>query len=81
MQKKHYMAIYDTIGTIVRRFDLGHKSAGYYADRAKAVYWDGQNNTGESVASGAYFYQLRAGDFSEIRRIVIVKQDHKCTIS
>ena len=67
------LTIYDTKGTVVRQFDLGHQRAGYYADRSKAVYWDGRNATGESVASGTYFYHLRAGEYSQTRRLVILK--------
>ena len=67
------VTIYDTKGTIVRQLDLGHHPAGYYTDRAKAAYWDGRNASGESVASGVYFYQLRAADYSALRRMVIVK--------
>ena len=67
------IAIYDTKGTLVRQFDLGHQEAGYYTDRARATYWDGQNAAGESVASGVYFYHLRAGDFTATWRMVILK--------
>ena len=67
------LTIYDTKGAPVRRFDLGHQSAGYYTDRAKAAYWDGRNEGGESVASGVYFYQLCAGDYTALRRMVILK--------
>ena len=67
------LTIYDTTGVMVRRIDLGHQTAGYYADRIKAVYWDGRNNLGESVGSGVYFYQLQAEDFSAIRKMVILK--------
>ena len=67
------LTIYDTRGTPVRRFDLGHQSAGYYTDRTKAAYWDGHNDSGESVASGVYFYQFRAGDYTALRRMVILK--------
>ena len=67
------VTIYDIKGAVVRQLDLGHRAAGYYNDRAKAAYWDGRNNHGESVASGVYFYQLRAGDYSQGRRMVIVK--------
>ena len=67
------VTIYDTKGTIVRQLDLGHQPAGYYTDRAKAAYWNGRNASGESVASGVYFYQLRAADYSALRRMVIVK--------
>ena len=67
------ITIYDIKGAMVRRLDLGHQPAGYYTHRAKAAYWDGHNESGESVASGVYFYQLRAGDYSQVRRMVILK--------
>ena len=67
------LTIYDTKGAVVRRFDLGYQRTGYYTDRSKAVYWDGRNGTGESVASGPYFYHLRAGEYSATRRLVILK--------
>ena len=65
--------IYDTKGAVVRQLDLGHQPVGYYTDRSKAAYWDGRNESGESVASGIYFCQFRAGDYSATRRMVIVK--------
>ena len=65
--------IYDTKGTLVRRLDLGYQQAGYYTDRTRAAYWDGRNHLGESVGSGVYFYQLRAGDYSTLRKMVILK--------
>ena len=67
------LTVYDTKGVLVRQLDLGHQSASYYTDRARAAYWNGRNESGESVTSGVYFYQLRAGDYSAIRRMVIVK--------
>ena len=67
------ITIYNTRGTVVRRLDLGHQSAGFYTARAKAGYWNGRNEFGELVASGLYFYQFRAGDYSALRRMVILK--------
>ena len=67
------ISIYDTKGELVRGLDLGHQPAGYYTDRSRAAYWDGRNDGGELVSSGLYYYQLRAGVFSEVRRMVIVK--------
>ena len=67
------LTIYDIKGAVVRRLDLGHQMAGYYADRIKAAYWDGRNSLGEPVGSGVYFYQLQAEDFSAIRKMVILK--------
>ena len=67
------LTIYDTQGGVVRQLDVGHQPAGFYQSRSRAAYWDGRNTVGESVASGVYFYQLTAGDFSATRRMVIVK--------
>ena len=67
------LTIYDTQGAVVRELELGYQSAGYYTNRRRAAYWDGRNESGELVASGVYFYQLRAEDFSQVRRMVIVK--------
>ena len=67
------ITIYDTKGTLVRRLALGNQSAGHYAERGKAAYWDGRNERGEAVASGIYVYQFRARDYAASRRMVIVK--------
>ena len=67
------LTIYDTTGVTVRQLDLGHQPAGYYTDKTQAAYWNGQNQFGEQVASGVYFYRLQAGDFSATRKLVILK--------
>ena len=67
------LTIYDAKGVLVRQLDLGSQPAGYYTNRQRAAYWDGHNESGESVASGIYFYQLRAGDYSATKRMLIVK--------
>ena len=65
--------IYDVGGGLVRTIDVGHKSVGYYLTREKAVYWDGRNENGERISSGVYFYTLITDDYTETRRMVIVK--------
>ena len=67
------LSIYDINGMLVRELDLGYQQAGFYTDRTKAAYWDGRNGWGERVASGVYFYQLRADGYSQMRKMVIVK--------
>ena len=67
------LTIYDVDGEVVRTIDVGHQTAARYDSRAKAIYWDGRNRFGEQVASGIYFYHLSAGDFSETRKMVILK--------
>ena len=65
--------IYDQSGHVVRTLDIGHQKSGVYRDKANAAYWDGRNQNGEPVASGNYHYQLRTGDYTATRRMVIVK--------
>ena len=65
--------IYTANGVLVRRLALGHQAAGTYQSRSRAVYWDGKNEVGESVASGVYFYTLTAGDFTATRKMLIMK--------
>ena len=67
------LTIYDMNGQLVRRLALGHQAAGVYQSRSRAIYWDGRNQFGESVASGLYFYTLTAGEFTATRRMVILK--------
>lgn len=67
------VSIYDSKGRMVKVIDLGHKPAGSYVHKDRAVYWDGRNNAGEDVASGIYYYQLQAGRFSAVRKLVVQK--------
>ena len=67
------ITIYDVTGNVVRALNLGYRTAGYYRSRSQAAYWDGRNNLNERVASGIYFYQIQAGEFSATRRMLILK--------
>ena len=67
------LTIYDINGQLIRRLAVGHQPAGMYQSRSRAVYWDGRNQLGESVASGLYFYTLTADDFTATRRMMILK--------
>ena len=67
------LMIYDIKGRVVRDIDLGHQPAGIYQSKSRAAYWDGRNALGEPVASGVYFYTLKAGDFTATRKMLIRK--------
>ena len=67
------LTIYDIGGQLVRRLDVGHQAAGMYQSLGRATYWDGRNGRGESIASGLYFYTLRAGEFAATRKMLIRK--------
>ena len=65
--------IYDVTGNQIRMIELGHIPAGNYVESNRAIYWDGKTETGELVSSGTYFYQIQAGDYSQARKMVILK--------
>ncbi|MBN2564614.1 MAG: T9SS type A sorting domain-containing protein [Candidatus Eisenbacteria bacterium] len=60
--------VFDVSGRGVRRLVRDFRPAGRHD-----ATWDGRNDAGESVASGVYFYSLRAGDVLDTRRMVLVK--------
>ena len=67
------ICIYNVNGQLVRQLDLGPKQAGSYIGREKAAHWDGKDGAGQMVSSGVYYYQIKAGDFSALRKTVIAK--------
>ena len=67
------ITIYDATGSVVQSLSLGFQSKGFYQDRGRAAYWDGKNASGESVASGLYFYQLTTKSFQQTRRLIVIK--------
>ena len=67
------ISIYAADGKLVRMLNLGHQPAGIYHQRNRAAHWNGCNEFGEPVASGVYFYTLKAGEFSATRKMLIKK--------
>jgi len=57
------LEVYNTLGQRVATLVDGRQGAGY-----KSVSWDAS-----SVSSGLYFYRLSAGDYTETRRMLLVK--------
>ena len=67
------LTIYAADGRLIRTLALGHQSAGTYHSKGRAAHWDGRNALGELVASGVYFYTLKAGEFTATRKMLIRK--------
>jgi flagellar hook assembly protein FlgD len=59
--------VFNVAGQLVRDYS-GHSQAG-----TVEVMWDGTDNFGKSVASGIYFYRARADQFSETKKMVLMK--------
>jgi flagellar hook assembly protein FlgD len=37
------------------------------------IHWDGRDETGNSVASGIYFYRLKTDSFDQTMKMVLMK--------
>jgi len=62
------LKIYNISGQEVRTLVNEYQTAGY-----KATTWDGRNNSGQPVPSGIYLYKIRAADFTEFKKMALVK--------
>jgi C1A family cysteine protease len=62
------LKIYNLSGQEVRTLIDEDKRKGEYE-----VLWDGKDNSGKNVASGIYFYHIRAKNFAETKKMVLLK--------
>jgi len=63
------LKIYDVSGRLVRTLIDEVQSPG----SVKSISWHGQNDSGQQVSSGVYFYRLEAGNFTQTRKMVLLK--------
>jgi WD40 repeat protein len=63
------ITICNATGQTVRTLDLDNRKAGHHT-----THWDGNDNSGQSVASGIYFYVLKTDDgFSDTKKMILLK--------
>jgi hypothetical protein len=62
------LAVFGVDGGLVRVLESGSKPEGTFE-----ATWDGRDASGRPVASGVYFYRLKAGSFAETRKMVLIK--------
>ena len=62
------LKIFTMIGEEIRTLVDEQREAGYHS-----VNWDGKDENGHPVASGVYLYQLRAGSFSQVQKMNLLR--------
>ncbi len=62
------LRVYNTLGQTVKVLVNGQLSSGRHA-----IIWNGRNEFNQQVASGVYFYQFSAGDFSQTKKLIFMK--------
>jgi hypothetical protein len=60
--------VYNSLGEKVRTLINGTQSAGYHT-----IQWKGDNNAGNTVASGMYLYRMTAGKFVSVKKMLLLK--------
>ncbi len=66
------LRVYNVAGQVVRTLVNEELAAGRYDNRPFNV-WDGTNDAGQQVGSGVYFYRLKATNFTQTRKLVLLK--------
>ena len=61
------ITIYDMMGRVVSNL-VSSQRAGY-----KSIQWNATNNIGQPVSAGVYLYTIQAGEFRQVRKMVLLK--------
>jgi hypothetical protein len=61
--------VFNVNGELVKTLLDETRAAGAYSD----VRWDGRNNANQAVSSGVYFYKLVTNNFSQTKKMVLLK--------
>jgi len=56
------------LGNVVNNLVNANQSSGY-----KSVQWNATNNKGQPVSAGLYLYTIEAGDYSQTKKMVLLK--------
>ncbi|MCK4420685.1 T9SS type A sorting domain-containing protein [candidate division WOR-3 bacterium] len=62
------ITVYNLLGQKIATFVDEYKNAGCYR-----VRWDGTDNTGRKLSSGIYFIHLKAGKYTETKKVCLIK--------
>lgn len=62
------ISVFNILGQNIKDLVNGYMEAGYHQ-----VVWDGKDRSGDAVASGIYFYKINAKDFSDTKKMVLLK--------
>lgn len=62
------LKVYDILGRTIATLIAQSQKPGRYT-----AHWDGRNDRGETVPSGIYIYELRAGIYVNAQRMLLVK--------
>ena len=62
------VSIFNLLGNEIRTLVNEQKEAGVHS-----ILWNGKDNAGREVATGAYLYRIKAGEFVETKRLTLLR--------
>ena len=62
------ITVYDMLGKIVNNLVKKNQNSG-----SKSVQWNATNNQGKTVSAGVYLYKIEAGEFSQTKKMILLK--------
>jgi flagellar hook assembly protein FlgD len=62
------ITIYDLMGRSIKSLVKSRQTAGY-----RSIQWNATNNLGEPVSAGMYIYMIQAGDFRQVKKMMLLK--------
>jgi len=62
------ITIYDMMGRVVKTLINDQQTAGY-----RSLQWNATNDAGSPVSAGIYIYMIQAGEFRQVRKMVLLK--------
>ncbi|HWA06684.1 MAG TPA: FlgD immunoglobulin-like domain containing protein, partial [Ignavibacteria bacterium] len=62
------LEVYNVLGEKIKTLINEYQNSGH-----KSVVWDGTNDNGYKVASGLYIYKFVAGNYTNIKKMILIK--------
>ncbi|HEX9972071.1 MAG TPA: FlgD immunoglobulin-like domain containing protein [bacterium] len=62
------LCLYDVLGNHIKTLVNEQQRPGFYQ-----ALWDGTDNSGNAVSSGLYFYQLKIGEWRQVKKMLCIR--------
>ena len=62
------ITIYDIVGRQIKALLNSPQTAGY-----RSIQWNATNDVGQPVSAGFYLYSIEAGEFTQTKKMVLLK--------
>lgn len=61
-------SIFNSLGEAIQHTELGTQAAGHHM-----IHWNGKNNVAQDMPSGVYFYRIKTGNFTAMKKLLLLR--------